>query len=102
MAMGARAPRRWILTIVLSAVALVALLGVVRAYLRPSAARVEEDVRKCFGTCRLDKVWRSGGDFPTIYMRATVWCGPADLPILAEWAYRWEVRGWKTVHGACP
>jgi hypothetical protein len=102
MAMGARTPRRWILTIALSAGTLVALLSVGRAYVKPSAARVEEDARKCFGTCRLDKVWRSRGDFPTIYMCATAWCGPADLPVLHEWGYRWEVSGWKTVHGACP
>lgn len=94
--------RRWILTIALSAGTLVALLGLGRAYARPSASRVEEDARQCFGTCRVDKVWRGKGDFPTIYMWATAWCGSADLPVQHQWGYRWEVTGWKTVDGACP
>jgi hypothetical protein len=92
--------RRLILTIALPAATLLAL-GV-RVYLGPSKARVAEDARQCFGTCRVGNVWRKRGDFPTIYMGAEAWCGSADLPIVHEWKYRWEVVGWVTVEGACP
>ena len=92
--------RRLILAIVLPAATLLAL-GV-RAYLGPTRARVEQDARQCFGSCRVDRVWRVKGDFPTIYMGAQAWCGSADLPIFHEWKYRLEVGGWTTVEGACP